>query len=114
MKYKQDELRFYFEKNPRQLEAVRHIYNGCTEKEAAEKMNVSEDTVTTHLSLARNVLGVNNSWEAGRHCEIFGLISYNNLPSAQPSDALKNYCENERQKVKNKEWKKEKRKKGWE
>jgi DNA-binding NarL/FixJ family response regulator len=49
---------------PRQLEVLRLIVNGLTNKQIAQRLRIAEDTVKQHASAAYAVLGVSSRTQA--------------------------------------------------
>jgi len=59
---------------PRQLEVLRFIANGATNKDIAALMTISENTVKTHLKQIFQALGVNKRTACVRKAQILGII----------------------------------------
>lgn len=59
---------------PRQIEVLRLIANGESNKVIAEKMVISENTVKTHLKTIFSELGVNKRTACVRKAQTLGLI----------------------------------------
>lgn len=58
----------------RQLQVLKHLANGLSNKEIAEATHLAEGTVKVHVAAIYQVLHVNNRMEAVRMAEKLGLI----------------------------------------
>lgn len=59
---------------PRQTEVLQLIANGYTNKQIADALNISENTVKTHLKLIFRKLGVNKRTACVRKAQTLGII----------------------------------------
>lgn len=59
---------------PRQMQALKHLANGLSNREIAEKMCLAEGTVKVHIATLYQVLRVSNRLEAVRAAEKLQLI----------------------------------------
>lgn len=59
---------------PRQIAVLRLIANGATNKDIAETLVISENTVKTHLKQVFRALGVNKRTACVRKAQMLGLI----------------------------------------
>jgi DNA-binding NarL/FixJ family response regulator len=60
---------------PRQMQVLSYLAAGLSNKEIAEKINLAEGTVKSHVAGVFHVMGVNSRMEAVRLAERQGLIS---------------------------------------
>lgn len=59
----------------RQMQALKHLADGLSNKEIAEKMSLAEGTVKVHIATLYQILQVNNRIEAVRMAEKHKLIA---------------------------------------
>ncbi|HEV2530014.1 MAG TPA: response regulator transcription factor [Thermomicrobiales bacterium] len=59
---------------PRELEILRKVAEGQTDREIAQELHIAYDTVRTHVSNALGKLGFNNRIAAVLYCIRYGLI----------------------------------------
>ena len=60
---------------PRQLVIVAHVVAGLSNREMAEKLSISEDTVKHHLSAIFDKLGVSSRLELALFATHYGMIA---------------------------------------
>ena len=60
---------------PRQLVIVAHVVAGLSNKEMAQKLAISEDTVKHHLTAVYDKLGVSSRLELALFATHYGLIA---------------------------------------
>ena len=60
--------------NQREVEVLRLVTAGKTDREIAEELFVSVRTVTTHVSNVRNKIGAANRTEAASYANRHGLV----------------------------------------
>jgi DNA-binding NarL/FixJ family response regulator len=61
--------------SPRQLEVARHLAAGCSIKEVAARMHLSEKTIDSHNSRIMKVLGIHSRVELAKLAIREGLVS---------------------------------------